>query len=282
MSTRELNELVCLYFKLGLKHSEILESLSLINGVVISMRTLRRILKSSGLYRRKHYSDLLDVALYLLELLKNSNCMHGYKLMHLKCLNQGYVVKQETVRILLHLLDSEGISERRRHRLKRRQYFNKGPNFCWHVDSYDKLKPYGICINGAIDGFSRFIVWLKAYSTNSNPRIIASYYMESVKCKQGCPSRIRVDAGTENGHMCQMQSALRWDHIDEFARKCYIGGSSNHNQRIESWWSFLRQHHAQFWINLFENLKDRDLFLGDFLDRNLIQFVFMKMIQVSF
>ena len=81
---------------------------------------------------------------------------------------------------------------------------------------------------------------------------------------------------------CQMQSALRWDHIDDFARKCYIVGSSNHNQCIESWWSVLTQHHAQFWINIFENLKDRDLFLGDFLDRNLIQFVFMKMIQVSF
>ena len=33
------------------------------------------------------------------------------------------------------------------------------------IDSYDKLKPYGIGINGCIDGFSRHIMWMEAYTT---------------------------------------------------------------------------------------------------------------------
>ena len=28
------------------------------------------------------------------------------------------------------------------------------PNFLWHCDGYDKLKPFGIAIHGCIDGYS--------------------------------------------------------------------------------------------------------------------------------
>jgi hypothetical protein len=37
---------------------------------------------------------------------------------------------------------------------------NPGPNFAWHADGYDKLKPYGFPIHGCIDGFSRRLIWL--------------------------------------------------------------------------------------------------------------------------
>ena len=28
----------------------------------------------------------------------------------------------------------------------------QGPNWLWHIDRYDKRKPYGFAIHGAIDG----------------------------------------------------------------------------------------------------------------------------------
>ena len=269
------------YFSLGMNHTEILQSLVHLNNIVLSMRTLRRVLKSAALYRRKEYSDILDVSIYLMELLRNSNKSHGYKFVHLNCIQKGFVIRQETVRLLLQIVDPAGVEHRRSRRIQRRVYFNKGPNLCWHIDSYDKLKPYGICINGAIDGYSRFIIWLKAFRTSSDPKVIASYYTDSVESKMGCPVRIRADLGTENGHVCQMQNALRWDHGDQFAKKSFIYGSSNHNQRIECWWSFLRTHQAQYWMDLFQGLKDSDYFTGDFLDKNLVQFVFTNLIQVS-
>ena len=52
----------------------------------------------------------------------------------------------------LKLLDPEGVEARRSHRLVRRVYRNKGPNFLVHVDGYDKIKRYGFAIHGAIDG----------------------------------------------------------------------------------------------------------------------------------
>ena len=42
-----------------------------------------------------------------------------------------------------------------------------GPNFIWHIDGYDKLKPYGFCIHGAVDGYSRRILWLEVGPSNN-------------------------------------------------------------------------------------------------------------------
>ena len=50
------------------------------------------------------------------------------------------------------ILDPEGVNIRKQRRLKRRLYRNPGPNYAIHVDGYDKLKPYGFAIHGAVDG----------------------------------------------------------------------------------------------------------------------------------
>ena len=82
--------------------------------------------------------------------------LHGYRWMHASCVRQGYVISREEVRLIL-----SGVNIRKRRKLCRRQYHAKGPNSTWHMDGYDKLKPYGLCISGAIDGLSRKLIWLK-------------------------------------------------------------------------------------------------------------------------
>lgn len=57
-------------------------------------------------------------------------------------------VTREDVRRLLQQVDPIGVAMRRQHRLHRRTYVSRGPNDAWHVDGYDKLRPYGILING--------------------------------------------------------------------------------------------------------------------------------------
>ena len=80
----------------------------------------------------------------------------GYRQMHRRALvDHSLVVARETVRIILKSLDPEGVFLRSRHRFRRRSYSVKGPNFMWHMDGYDKLKPFGFPIHGAIDGYSR-------------------------------------------------------------------------------------------------------------------------------
>ncbi len=55
-------------------------------------------------------------------------------------------------------IDPEGVILRRHRVMRRRTYISQGPNFMIHIDGYDKLKPYGFPIHGAMDGFSRTIM----------------------------------------------------------------------------------------------------------------------------
>lgn len=91
-----------------------------------------------------------------------------------------------------------GVELRGRRRLHCRSYFAKEPNYIWHLDSYDKLKPFGIFINGCIDGFSRKIIWMNAFTISSDPKIISGYYMEAVQRLGGCLRIVRGGRGTEN------------------------------------------------------------------------------------
>ena len=88
---------------------------------------------------------------------------------------------KEVVRIALNVLDQEGVSRRKAHRLKRRKYRNKGPNYVWHIDGNDKLRPFGFYVHGCIDGFSRKIIWLPVANTNKDPAIIAYYFLNEVE-----------------------------------------------------------------------------------------------------
>ena len=54
---------------------------------------------------------------------------------------RGIRVPRVVVQELLREIDPEGTELRRAHRLRRRRYHNPGPNYAWHCDGYDKLKP---------------------------------------------------------------------------------------------------------------------------------------------
>ena len=245
------------------------------HGIVISMRTLKRKLRALKLFRRKHHSNLWDVIEFINTEIRESGNQNGYRRMHLKCQQAGFILPRHEVSTSLQILDPDGVEFRRRRRLRRREYFAEGPNYLWHMDSYDKLKPYGICINGCLDGFSRHVIWLEAYHTNSDPRVIASYYLKAVELRKGCPTYIRGDMGTENSHISQIQTFFT-------EAPTFIYGRSTANQRIERWWGILRMECLQFWIDLFMLLKDTGHFTGDFIDKNVLQFCFMNLIQVRY
>ena len=105
--------------------------------------------------RRKNPSDPPNVALFLTKEV-SAGRTQGYKLHHLWCIPHGYCISQETVRPTLRVIDPVRVELRRRRYLRRCLYSNHGPNFLWHMDGYDQLKSYGLCIHGAIDVFSRW------------------------------------------------------------------------------------------------------------------------------
>lgn len=265
--------LICkFYFRLGFEYKTILKFLAELHGIVISMSTLKRSLKGAELRRRKSKTDILEAALFIEDKISTSGAEYGYRWMHLQCTQSGLNISRDSVELMMQLLDPVGVEIRSKKRLKRRRYFARGPDFLWHLDSYDKLKKYGLCINGCIDGFSRQVIWLNAYTTSSNPRIIGGYYIEAISKVKGCPSRVRGDHGTENGHVAAFQNFLS-------ERDTFIYGPSTGNQRIESFWNILRRQCCQVWIEKLGSLVDDGLFNGGLLDKSLIQYCCMSVLQ---
>ena len=93
-------------------------------------------------------------------------------------LNHGVYAPRDNVMTALQQVDPAATEARRKHQLKRLEYESNGPNDFWHIDSYDKLKPFGSPIHGAIDGHSPKILWLKIVQSNNDPKVIADLYVD--------------------------------------------------------------------------------------------------------
>lgn len=189
-------------------------------------------------------------------------------------------VKRETIYRVLQLADPDGLTGRFGNRLRRRMYKSPGPNFLFHLDGYDKLKPFGFCIHGCIDGFSRYLIWLEVATTNKDPLVCAYYYLKAIKKLGFLPTVVRADHGTENVWIESMQTCLRKDHCDDFSGlRSYIQGKSTRNQRIESFWGRFRRHTADFYIRLFKTMQEEGLFDGSKLHLFCLQFCFGPVIK---
>ena len=270
------------YFDLGFQYSEILAFLSGLHGIQLSLRQLKRILQTLGLRRRRGHASVQELTNAIEQKLAGSGSGLGYRLMHQRLrVENGLVASRKTVRLILKHLDPEGIGLRSRRRLRRRQYYAKGPNFIWHVDGYDKLKPFGFCVHGAIDGFSRRIMWLEVGPSNNDPKITVKYFIDCVREVGGVPKFIRSDCGTENIYIAGVQRFLRMDSVDIIAGgQSFLYGKSVSNQRIEAWWSFLRRSYSDWWITFFKDMRDSGIYNdSNPLQAECLKFCFMHLIQ---
>ncbi|KAF3850691.1 hypothetical protein F7725_012463 [Dissostichus mawsoni] len=189
----------------------------------------------------------------------------------------GLHVKRETVIRMLRELNPLGTLSRTRRRFVRCTYHSMGPNYVWHVDGYDKLKPFGIGISGCIDGFSRKIMWLKCGPTNKNPEVIKNNFIDCIRNVGVIPMRLRTDCGTENGLMESVQCTLRHDHrLLRWCQKPHV-------------WVFYEQpadrvlvvniQKTKFWMDLFADLRDHGHFNGTHEHQCLLRFCFMTVLQ---
>ncbi len=65
------------YFRLGFNYDEIIASLAFNHDIFISKRNLNRKLRKLDLYRRKHHTDIIDVACFIegqLSTVPRGNC----------------------------------------------------------------------------------------------------------------------------------------------------------------------------------------------------------------
>ena len=206
------------------------------HGHPLSYSTLLRRLKKYNLQRRgvtdkEEFNDTFcKVQRRMTELVNGPWSSVGYRtIWHILEMEGLYRIPRVIVQDLLREMDPDGTALRRKHRLKRRAYQNSGPNYAWHIDGYDKLKHWGFPIHGAIDGFSRKILWLEVARSNNSSHKIASYYVRTVSEQGSCPVELVTDLGTENGLAASIQTFFR-DNPDAHR---YV--ASPRNQRIQGW-----------------------------------------------
>ena len=137
-------------------------------------------------------------------------------------------------------------------------------------------------------------MWLevdRSSHSNNNLRIIAKYFLKTVRCIGGTPRIVRGDCGTENCYVEAMQRFLREGQGGVFqGDKSFIYGRSVSNQRIEAWWNMLRKLNTDFWINYFKDMReiqlynDNDIFQGAlkwYYDQKIISF-FLQILKACF
>ena len=257
-------EILLNYFLRGFNYLEIIELLKLYHNLKMSLSTLKRKFKKLGLYRRPLAGRRLS-----LHNLKNllsaefhgSGSNIGYRRIWAHLRHRGEIVRREDVRLLMLEIDPEGVYQRKRKKLRRRKYYSPGPNAVWHIDGYDKLKPFGFSFHGCMDGFSRRLIWLEVSVTNKKPEEIASYYINAVKSLGGIPQKVNADDGTEHSIIQPIHVYLKsLDDDSRNAGESFSIVTSTKNQRIESYWSKFRGDRMGWWRLFFQDLVDADVY----------------------
>ena len=128
----------------------------------------------------------------------------------------------------------------------------------WSMDGHDKLLRFGIQIYGAVDTYSRKILWWYVGNSNKTQISVVRQFINTVRVYGRVPNLLRTDAGTECTMLadCQFRFYLmhgllveQWPDeviLNQRLTDCYIQGKSTHNVRIERLWK--TQGHTTTWV----------------------------------
>uniref|UniRef100_A0A9J8DGK1 Integrase core domain-containing protein n=1 Tax=Cyprinus carpio carpio TaxID=630221 RepID=A0A9J8DGK1_CYPCA len=202
------------------------------NLLGVSQSTIFRRMHELRLSTRFTYSSLSDselddAVIFIKTRIPNA----GYRMVK-GCLQaNGHRVQWNRIKESMHRVDAPGILERMTQLgcIVRRTYFVQQPLSLVHVDTNHKLIRYNIVIFGAIDGYSRKILYLEP-ATNNCSNTALSFFLKAVETF-GWPSRVRGDEGVENVTIAKTMFCVKGT-----GRGSFIAGRSVHNQRIECLW----------------------------------------------
>ena len=160
--------------------------------------------------------------------------------MHAKIRQEYHLhVPRHAVHNVMYDLDAEGLENRALANRKRKRlcgnFMTKGPNWVHSLDRHAKLMGYQkstfpLAIYGCLDSASRKLLWLKIWTTNSDPKIIGRWYFEHLYETKVIAQNLRIDKGTETGEMSTMHAFLMSELGAEDPVSSVVFGPSTSNQ----------------------------------------------------
>ena len=230
------------YVKQSLQRSEILDFMTRdFPQYAWSLRTLDRRLRYFEIYYNDDNVGVADVMDAVGKELRGPGKLLGYRAMHGKIRQEHDLnVTRDQVYDVMHASDPEGLHNRggigAKKARRKVNFTTKGSNWVHSLDGHDKLMGYQnstfpLAIYGCLDTASRKMLWLRVWTSNSNPQIIGRWYLEYLFESRVMASIIRLDKGTETGTMATMHAFLRSKHDDDMdPEDTVVYGPSTSNQ----------------------------------------------------
>ncbi|EJU00512.1 hypothetical protein DACRYDRAFT_40140, partial [Dacryopinax primogenitus] len=167
--------------------------------------------------------------------------------------------------------------------LRRAVHWSAGVHECWSADQHDKWQWFRLFLHVGLDNFSNYILWLKVWWTNSNPWLIASFYLEAASRFQGILLLTQSDPGSENHGMANAQTTLhQMLDPDLHGMLQHQWMCSHSNIKPEIFWLKLWHQWAEGWEAMFQEGLDEGWYhSNDELEHLVFHWLMVPMIQAN-
>ncbi|KAJ7670123.1 hypothetical protein DFH06DRAFT_1372925 [Mycena polygramma] len=180
----------------------------------LGLTKFRELRETMGLIRtRKQGHNVTSIRPALMRLREQYPQAGAREIVSLLFHEENMSVSRNLVTEYFSIYEPELVKQRRKNRLRRKMFWAAGINDLWAVDQHDKWKyKFGLALHSGIDPFAGKIHWMKIWWTNSNPRLILSYYLDAVQELGFMPLVSQSDPGSENFGLANGHTLLRHLH----------------------------------------------------------------------
>jgi len=278
--------------KAGYQRGEILQLVQKLYPIYAwSKRTFDRRIEYFGLCKRDNEGTLQEAVAAVTKELEGPGILLGYRAMHQKlCQVHNVQVPRDVVYGILGNLNPEGLEARQLGFKKKKakgHFASLGSNFVHSLDGHDKLMgfqnwTFPLAIYGCIDTFSRKVLWVKVWTSNSHPKYPGLWYLQYIKRTNMMARKIRIDKGTETVEMTAIHAFLLQKTLnltDDEATESVIFGPSTSN-KIERWWRDLHERLENFYKPVILRLKGCGIYHPSVkFDRDIMAYVMIPILQ---
>ncbi|KZT31989.1 hypothetical protein SISSUDRAFT_1067287 [Sistotremastrum suecicum HHB10207 ss-3] len=190
-------------------------------------------------------------------------------------------VSEKTISTHNRIYEPAAVAARRKHAYIRHAYETPAVGECWSFDQHDKWLRFRVHLHVGLDVYSGKVLWIKAWWTTSNPRIVCSWYLDVIAELGYMPLFTQSDRGTENNGIANAQNLLRHQLMPGLGESLqHRWRGKNRNIKPEILWRILRRGWSKGFETILEQGFTRELYDTSLMwNCSLFHFLFIPWLQ---